>query len=157
MLRVLEMKRMTPIKGERGEELFKENPTFQFRIEAPMYWWIDIDWPKYYFNMPLYDMKVCTDTWTNTGIVPELNNMLRILAHENSGKERKIMQLLPLSTLVNAVLELNYQQVVEVCENYVAGEYVYHRHYSFPNEREWNDFCETLLDIKGVRDLIVEP
>ena len=66
------------------------------------------------------------------------------------------MQLLPLSVIVKATIQLNYRDIIEVCENYVAGEYKYTKGYGFPNEEEWKCFCETLLDIQGVRDLVKE-
>lgn len=64
---------------------------------------------------------------------------------------------LPLSTSVKGVLCLSYQELVEICEDYIQGMYKYTgRSYQFPNEREWKDFCETVLDIRGIRDLIKE-
>lgn len=153
MLQVLSMRwSKIPTDNDTSDTLFKVNPSITFTIKAPMYWWIDIDWVKYRFNMPLYDYEFCLDGCTkNINIQRALQEML-----SNCKSDRQIMQLLPLSTVVTAKIELPYQDVIEVCENYVAGEYRYTSGFSFPNEREWNDFCETLLDIKGVRDIIKE-
>lgn len=137
---------------DTGLDLFRHNPTVIFKIRAPMYWWIDTDWIKYYFNMPLTDFEFCLDeTVRNSEVQAELIKMLT-----NCKTDRQRMQLLPLSAIVTAELSLSYQEIVEVCENYLNGEYNYNKGYGFPNEREWTDFCETLLDIKGVRDLVKE-
>ena len=60
-------------------------------------------------------------------------------------------------TIVKGVAVLTYQEIIEVCEDYVNGAYKYvASKHQWPAEREWKDFCETLLDIKGVRDLVQE-
>lgn len=61
--------------------------------------------------------------------------------------------LTTVSTQVNGKIFLQYQDIIEICEDYIAGCY---KKSVFGVEREWADFCETLLDIKGVRDLIQE-
>lgn len=139
--------------GNNGLELFKQNPTVIFRIKAPIYWWVDTDWIKYYFNMPLSDFEFSQDEWD------ENLSIIRIgrLATQNPNlSPRELMQIIPLGTIMTGTIELSYQEIIEVCENYVAGEYTYIKGYGFPDEREWKDFCETLLDIKGVRDLVKE-
>ena len=143
----------TFFRGENGLDLFKKNPTVLFEIKAPIYWWIDTDWIKYYLNMPLDNFEFCLDKWEET--VP-LIRYEKVVAQNPNLSKRALMQILPLSTVVKATLELSYQEIVEVCENYVAGEYYYTKGYGFPNDREWADFCETLLDIKGIRDLVKE-
>lgn len=150
MLQVEQVDNVLQPLGNTGEELFKENSTFIFTIKAPIYWWVDCDWVKYKFNMPLSDFEFCFDTFEST------QQQELIQAHEyiSNLDPYQLMQILPLATYITGVIELSYREIVEVCENYIAGEYIYHKQYSFPNEREWTDFCETLLDIKGVRDLM---
>lgn len=140
--------------GETGLDYFKQNPTVILRIIAPLYWWVDIDWTKYYLNMPLSDFEFCLDG-CDQELKTAMQDLSRNMADANRN-ERRIMQILPLSVMVTATIELKYQEIIEVCENYVNGEYTYIRGYGFPNEREWKDFCETLLDIKGVRDIVKE-
>ena len=48
-------------EDDTGEDLFERNPTVIFQIAAPIYWWIDTDWVKYYFDMPLEDFEFCFD------------------------------------------------------------------------------------------------
>jgi hypothetical protein len=61
------------------------------------------------------------------------------------------------STMVKGCAILTYQEIVTICQEYCNGVYKYtHKSYEWNNEREWNDFCETLLDVKGVRDLVDE-
>lgn len=141
--------------GNNGLELFKQNPTVIFKIKAPIYWWVDTDWIKYYFNMPLSDFEFCLDAYTDPRIIDVMEEFADIL-ETYTDIPRFLMQQLPLSTYMTGVIELPYREIIEVCENYVAGEYNYTKGYGFPNTREWTDFCETLLDVKGVRDLVKE-
>lgn len=141
------------VKDVNSTDLFRDNPVFSFVIEAPIYWWVDIDWPKYYFNMPLSDFEFSQDEWNEN--LP-LIRYEKVVAQNPDLSPRALMQILPLGTMMVGHINLTYQEIVEVCENYVAGEYKYTKGYGFPNEREWTDFCETLLDIKGVRDLVKE-
>jgi hypothetical protein len=138
---------------ESATDLFNKNPSVIFGIKAPLYWWVDTDWIKYYFNMPLNNFEFCQDEWKED--VP-LIRYEKVVSQNPNLSPRELMQILPMSTMVEGTLELTYQEIVEVCENYVAGEYYYDKGYGFPNDREWADFCETLLDIKGVRDLVKE-
>ena len=70
-------------------------------------------------------------------------------------KSRQLMQILPLSTYVEGAIMLSYQEIVGVCENYNCGEYDYKELYNeWPMSREWTDFCETLMDIRGVREIL---
>lgn len=136
-----------------GNELFEENPTIKFVIKAPIFWWVDADWTKYYFNMPLDNMEFCFDALDEDN--PSVLDVKFVL---NSAKlePRQLMQILPLSTYVSAVIELHYREIIEICEEYIIGNFEYEPPFSFPNTREWKDFCETLLDIRGVRDLVKE-
>lgn len=143
----------TFFRGENGLDLFKKNPTVLFEIKAPIYWWIDTDWIKYYLNMPLDNFEFDFSAFDCGRYYAKY---MRNNLNKWKDEPRKLMQVLPLSTVVKATLELSYQEIVEVCENYVAGEYYYTKGYGFPNDREWADFCETLLDIKGIRDLVKE-
>lgn len=153
MLRVTKITPALPPKHTAGDLLFEENPSFQITIKAPIYWWVDCDWIKYRFNMPLSDFEFELDAFQFNEVPSAIEELANKLINVT---ERKIMQLLPLSTYMTGVIELPYREIIEVCENYVAGEYNYTKGYSFPNTREWTDFCETLLDIKGVRDLVKE-
>ena len=143
----------SPSGTDTGNDLFTSNPLIHFTIKAPIYWWIDTDWVKYYLNMPLSDFEFCLDAFATDEVRSAVEGLAQRLTDVNA-TERKVMQLLPLSTIVRATIELSYREVVEVCENYLMGEYNYQKGYGFPNDREWSDFCETLLDIKGIRDLM---
>lgn len=126
MLKVLKLlnpyKQITP---RSGKVLFDENRTFNFVIEAPLYWWVDVDRLKYGWELKDF-----------------------------SEEERRTMSI---ATPVKAVLSLPYQDIVELCEDYACGVYKFEDEpYRWSNEREWNDLCETLLDICGVRDLVKE-
>ena len=114
-----------PNVEKSADELYKENRNFIFVIEAPLYWWIDVDGMKFGFNLSyLTDFE----------------------------KEHLLMR-----DTISAVLSLSYQEIVKICEDYAIGSFKYTgESYQWPNEREWTDFCETLLDIRGVRDLIKE-
>jgi len=136
-----------------GTVLLQANPKMQLAIKAPIYWWVDTDWTKYFFNMPLDNIEFCLDAHDESG--PSALD-LKFLWNSAKLEPRQLMQILPLSTYVTAAIVLSYQEIVDVCTNYINGEYVYTSPYSFPNTKEWNDFCETLLDIKGVRDLVEE-
>lgn len=153
VLKQLNVYKFSPLPDDTGDTLFKKNPILQFLVEAPIYWWVDVWFPKFNLDMPLSDFNCCFDAW------PEQTLFMQALAMEVNNpniEPRQLMQILPMSTQVVGIVELTYQEIVEICENYVSGEYVYHLPRSFPNEREWVDFCETLLDIKGVRDFINE-
>jgi len=139
-------------EGDSGLELFKQNPAVSFTIRAPLYWWIDTDWIKYYLNMPSENLEFCVDAFG----MAQRSELAKAYQNVNYLAPRQLMQIMPLSTLATATIELTYREIIEVCENYVEGEWKYIRGYGFPNEREWKDFCETLLDIKGVRDLVKE-
>lgn len=150
MLTVLKMRNVSGTTETSGEALFKLNPRFQFQVKAPMYWWIDLEGPKYMFNMPLDDFQFCFEDFPNDKLLYSMFSDMSTLT------PRQKMQVLPLGTIVTASLELTYQEIIALCEDYVSGSFEYYRPYSFPNEREWKDFCETLLDIVGVRDLVKE-
>ena len=126
MLKVLSMQSYFRYKDVPAETLFSKNLSFTFMVEAPIFWWIDFD----------YGLKFGFD-------LSEFSEYEK----ENA----------PMSTCVKAYVCLSYQEIVEICENYVDGVYKYEdKYYQWPNEREWRDFCETLLDIHGVRDLVKE-
>lgn len=156
MLKILNMQTTSTILGKDGEKLFAVNPTINFRIEAPLYWWVDIDWVKYRFDMPTSNFKFCKDAFLEYDPKRDIINTLESHLNTLEVEPRKLMQLLPLSTIVEGVIKLSYQEIVEICENYVAGDYCYVKGFSFPNEREWKDFCETLFDVQGIRDLVEE-
>ena len=126
MLKVLKL--INPYKQNiprSGEDLFNENRTFNFVIEAPIYWWIDVDRLKYGWELKDF-----------------------------SEEERRTMSI---ATPIKAILSLTYQDIIEVCEDYANDMYKFDNEpYRWSNEREWNDLCETLLDICGVRDLVKE-
>ena len=126
MLRILKV--LHDYKNEfplSGNQLFNENKRFNFIIEAPIFWWVDVSMLTYGFELG-----------------------------EFSETERKTMSI---STNIRACLSLTYQEIVEICEDYVQGGYKFNNEpYKWSNEREWNDLCETLLDIKGVRDIVKE-
>ena len=155
MLQVLNMMGNNFSVKDTGEDLFKKNPTIQFLIKAPIYWWIDADWCTYSQALPTNNFDFCFDSWPENSIFPQTMSSY-IARVKKKLTPRQLMQLLPMSTYIDGIISLTYQEIIEVCENYVAGEYKYVAPFSFPNEREWKDFCETLLDIRGVRDLIEE-
>lgn len=110
-----------------GEELFEENDCFIFDVEAPIHWWVDFSGERTKLNIPYV---------------------------EPATVKRQGMEL-PVSTKVRGNVFLTYQQIVEMCEDYISGAYT-NENTNWFAEREWNDFCETLLDIRGVRDLVQE-
>lgn len=126
MLKVLSMQSYFRYKDVPAEVLFEKNLSFTFLVEAPLYWWIDFD----------------------CGLKFGFN------LSEFSELDKKHV---PMSTNVRAYVCLSYQEIVEICENYIEGVYEYtDKSYQWPNEREWKDFCETLLDVHGIRDLVQE-
>ena len=147
--------RNPPTNTDTGDTLFTLDPSIVFVVKAPLYWWVDTDWIKYYLNMPLSDFDFCLDAFDTGKVRSAVEGLAKQLTDINAS-ERKIMQLLPLSTIVRATIEISYREIVEVCENYLMGEYNYQKGYGFPNDREWADFCETLLDLQGIRDLMEE-
>lgn len=151
MLKVLNIRWLTvPTNADDGNTLFKLNPTISFDIEAPMYWWIDCDWIKYYLNMPLGDFNFCLDEFEGKA----LEDFIKAHGNTDNLTPRQLMQVLPMSIVVKATIDLTYKEIVEVCENYIMGEYQYTKGYGFPNENEWSDFCEVLLNIKGIKELM---
>ena len=69
-----------------------------------------------------------------------------------SEEERREM---PVSTIIEGSTILEYHEIVGLCDDYINGTYKYEGSwYQWSNEREWNDLCETLLDIRGVRELV---
>lgn len=156
MLKILSVKTAQPHLDTDGVSLFANNPTITLDIEAPLYWWVDTDWDKHFFNMPLSDFKFCKDAFADYDTKQDIINTLEFHLNTLETEPRKLMQLLPLSTMVKGIIQLRYQEIVKICRNYTMGEYTYTAPYSFPNEREWKDFCETLFDIPGIRDLVEE-
>lgn len=139
-------------ENDTGETLFERNPELHFHIKAPMYWWVDCDFRKYNLCMPTKNLEYCWDEWKES--VPFVKNTIFILENAKLNP-RQFMQALPLSTYLEGAVVLSYRDVVEVCENYQCGEYDYKELYNeWPMSREWADFCETLMDIRGVREII---
>ena len=69
-----------------------------------------------------------------------------------SENERREMSV---STTIEGSVVLEYKEIIGICDDYVNEEYKYTGSwYQWSNEREWNDLCETLLDIRGVRELV---
>lgn len=154
MLRILNMNgRYKPLPDDTGDTLFKRNADINFIIEAPMYWWLDCEFERFDFIFPKKDFRFCLDEWKISE--PYIQSMQLMVEKNKISSPRKLMQILPLSTIITGRVVLSYQKIVEICENYQCGEYSYQDlRNQWPTEREWKDFCETLLDIKGVRDLV---
>lgn len=127
MLKILGMQSPYKYVDRSAELLFEKNDCFIFSVQAPIYWWVDFSGERTKLNCP----------YIEPGTV------------QRQGKT------FPVHTIVNGTVFLTYQQIVELCEDYVAGAYK-NENSGWIAEREWNDFCETLLDIKGIRDLIQE-
>ncbi len=137
---------------DTGDTLFKRNPVLKLHLKAPMYWWVDADFHRWNLYMPTHDFEYCLDEWQES--VPYVQNMQFIIQHAKLSP-RQLMQILPLSTYLDGAVELSYREIVEVCENYSCGEYDYKELYNqWPMSREWTDFCETLMDIRGVREIV---
>lgn len=141
-----------PIIDSSAEELFNENPIITMRVKAPMFWWANCDFDRYDMCMPVSDFEYCLDAWgEGTPYIREMQFAIK----ETKASKRKLLQILPVSTYLEATIRMEYQQIVEVCENYCCGDYDYNGLYNqWPMSREWADFCETLLDIRGVRELL---
>lgn len=138
-----------------GKELFKHNPRLELVIEAPMYWWLDCEFEHYNFIFPKKEngLDFCLDEWENPS--DEISFIRIRLAQNKNLSDRQLMQILPLGTIISGRIILDYHKIVEICENYRYGEYKYQGlKNQWATEREWTDFCETLLDIKGIRDLV---
>jgi hypothetical protein len=155
MLQIKRMEGDSFAIDDTGDTLFQRNPILKLHIKAPMYWWIDADFHKWNMYMPTHDFEYCLDAWEGEGkSVPYIGQMKSVI--ENAKLEpRQLLQILPLSTYLEGAVELSYREIVEVCENYSCGEYDYKELYNqWPMSREWTDFCETLMDIRGVREII---
>lgn len=151
MLRILNIEGIKLNSADTGEILYSKNPTLVFTIEAPMYWWIDCEFSHFSFILPKNNLRYCFDSWDTDN--PYIQRMQ--LALQNITDERQLMQVMPLGTIFSAKVELSYHQILELCENYVTGEYDYRGFYNqWPTEREWTDLCESLLDIRGIRDFV---
>lgn len=127
MLKILSMScGLSHTRQVSAQDLYNVNHTFTFEVEAPLYWWIDFDGNKFGFDLSIFE-------------------------------PRRVVQSLPISTKVKAIVILPYREIFNYCYDYSHGEYLsYNTKYEWPNQREWSDFCETLLDIRGIRDLIQE-
>ena len=155
MLKILKIDgRYPPAVDDTGETLFKRNPDINFTIEAPLYWWLDCDFEKFDFQFkknPPYDY--CLDEWKISD--PYIQSMQLRLSQNKNISDRALMQIMPLGTIFTGRIILSYQKIVEICENYQCGEYAYQElRNEWATEREWKDFCETLLDLRGVRSLV---
>lgn len=109
------------------EQLFSDNYSFVLEVEAPIYWWADFDGVRFYMD-------------------------LSFLTNNPYQEPETVLLKTPVSTKIKGCISLPYQSIIEICEDYKAGAYVYKKEVNkWPNEREWNDLCETLMDIRGIR------
>ena len=144
---MLIVKRIMPMSVDRlhdtGETMLARNVVFKIYVKAPLYWWVDSSFEKYMFYLPTKDFEFSFDGDFKGNI-------------DTTGMTtREIMQVLPLATMVEGVIPLSYQDIIAICENYNSGEFDYHELYNeWPTSREWTDFCETLMDIKDVREIL---
>lgn len=135
--------------------LIARNPELSFHVKAPMYWWVDCDFPRHGLRMPQYDQQYCFDAYGEVDEVSPYIHQIQDIIQRTKLTPRQMMQILPLSTYLEGAVELTYRQILSICENYRCGEYDYRELYNeWPMSREWTDFCETLLDIRGVREYI---
>ena len=154
MLKILTVEsKFKPTAETTGRIMFRDNPEFNFTVEAPMYWWLDCEFERFNFIFPKHkDLRFCFDSWKEDA---RFLRELKFILDKADFTDRQLMQILPLSTIMTARIVLTYQQIVEICENYQCGEYAYQElRNQWPTEREWADFCETLLDLRGVRDVV---
>ena len=152
MLKVLGMEYST--SETDSEKLFAQNPEFRLQIKAPMYWWLDCDFEKRGLQMPTKNLEFCLDSYYECQSIHSFLWDIKYMM-KTTKEPRKLLQIMPLSTYLEGVVILTYQQIIEVCENYQCGEYDYQELYNqWPMSREWTDFCETLMDIRGVREII---
>lgn len=137
-------------------EIYEEDEFISLTITAPLYWWIDTDFfsENSVFNIRDYtDLKFCFDEWTGekkiTDIIGNAVTQAQVENYFEHGSVRKLFQILPLGIMITASVTTTYVTLVRDCEEYLRGKgYTY----TFA-EREWKDFYETLLDIKGIREL----
>ena len=155
MLKILKTDCSIPAIDDTGETLFKRNPVYFFTIEAPLYWWLDsevVSFERMNFTLPKEDFRYCFDSFHQS--CPEI----QMTEHYMSNKthtDRQLIQTMPLGTLATGVLRLPYQQIIELLENYVSGEYAYHGAFNeWDNEEEWKDLCEELFKIRGTKELV---
>ena len=139
---------------DTGFFLFKRNPVLIFTIQAPIYWWLDsevVTYERDIFILPTEELSFCFDTFA-PGYTETQKERFKVSKRYSS---RQWIQKMPLGTLVTGNITLTYRQIVEICENYVAGEYDYHGAFNeWDNEKEWNEFCEELFTIRGISELV---
>ena len=138
-----------------GEKLFNQNPEFLLTVRAPMYWWLDCGFEKFNLCMPTKNLEFCLDSFSDCEAVRSYLWSMKYVTRNVKLEPRQLLQIMPLSTYLEGRVKLSYQQMVEVCENYACGEYDYKELYNqWPISREWTDFCETILDVHGIREII---
>lgn len=107
------------------QELFDDNNCFILGIEAPIYWWLEFNGERARVILPYTPKNI----------------------------DRDSLKKLPLSTTMRSNVFLHYQEIIEIVEDYILQAYS-DENTKWIAGREWKDFCETLMDIRGVRELL---
>lgn len=135
-------------------KLFAKNPSLQFDVEAPIYWWLCLS--NFNIHHFLKDEQkldeICTDKWENCAVLDKLKIVLEQLSVEcviNPKKEldRQLMQILPCGAVLRGCVCMYYEDIYYLV-NDTEPELM-----DNGAQREWDDFIETLMDIKGIRTL----
>ena len=142
-----------PSDNDTGDILLLKNPAIQLTVVAPIFWWKDSNFN--YSPLELTTSKkwndFCLDEWElNEPIIQGLILKLMKLCGSKTDL-RKTLEILPMGTMVEGNISLDYSDIVDYCKDYLDGSLLNCE--VLPTSREWTDFCETLLDIRGVREI----
>lgn len=140
------------------EDLFDDDTALTLVIEGPLYWWFSIDelFEEEVDELISKDteLKFCFDTWDSDEKICDFirNAVNQALVENNSsvGDRKKVLQVLPMGTMLTSTVHASYRAIVYEVMDYLSGMY---EDNSLPVSREWKDYFETLMDIKGVREL----
>ena len=152
-----------PTIDDDGESLLRRNPQILFTVSAPIFWWLDTNFR--FATHSLIENKnfsdLVFDEWApHEKIIQELSleiqkEQSKISIFEVASKQfRRTLEILPLGTMVQGKIILSYKDVIKYVEDYL-DESLFSVDF-LPTRREWSDFCETLLDLRGVRTYVKE-
>ena len=152
-----------PAIDDTAERLFKRNSQILFTISAPIFWWKDTNFK--FSEQSLLENKnfldFIFDEWTpSEKLIQELTLAIQQEQNKISFMDldqkqfRRLLEILPMGTMVRGSVCLSYQEVIQYVEDYLDGS-MFTTDF-LPTRREWSDFCETLLDLRGVRIYVRE-
>lgn len=141
-----------PIEEMTATELFDSDVGIDITLTAPMFWWYAQDemWCDFVYHAmtSTEELRFSFDSWYGEEKVCDyLSNLINQAAVEKN--ERSLLEILPMGTMVTSTISTTYRSLVYECEDYAIN---LSTREAFPIERERNDYFETLMDIKGVRE-----